>query len=133
MSVIKLMCESLWQSADVWTVAVVLGIPAISKISDDAAPQPQASAALPVADADAGRSGFPILFLLLFVYVFGGQLGAGLGAVGTHPDRHAYLTYVVPGILIMTVASAALGTAISIGPKALSTGSAPWPSPAVPC
>ena len=59
-------------------------------------------------------AGLPILFLLLFVYVFGGQLGAGLGAVGTHPDRHAYLTYIVPGILIMTVASAALGTAISI-------------------
>jgi len=59
-------------------------------------------------------AGFPILFLLLFVYVFGGQLGAGLGAVGAHPDRHAYLTYIVPGILIMTVASAALGTAISI-------------------
>lgn len=60
-------------------------------------------------------AGFPILFLLLFVYVFGGQLGAGLGVPGSaHPDRHAYLTYVVPGILIMTVASAALGTAISI-------------------
>jgi ABC-2 type transport system permease protein len=60
-------------------------------------------------------AGFPILFLLLFVYVFGGQLGAGLGsAAHSHPDRHAYLTYVVPGILIMTVASAALGTAISI-------------------
>ncbi len=60
-------------------------------------------------------AGFPILFLLLFVYVFGGQLGAGLGAAGhVSPNRHAYLTYVVPGILIMTVASAALGTAISI-------------------
>ena len=60
-------------------------------------------------------AGFPILFLLLFVYVFGGQLGAGLGTPGNaHPDRHAYLTYVVPGILIMTVAFAALGTAISI-------------------
>ncbi len=58
-------------------------------------------------------AGFPIVFLLLFVYVFGGQLGAGVPGV-THPDRHAYLTYVVPGILIMTVASAALGTAISI-------------------
>jgi ABC-2 type transport system permease protein len=57
--------------------------------------------------------GMPIVFLLLFVYVFGGQLGAGLG---THPhgNRTAYLTYVVPGILIMTVASAALGTALSI-------------------
>jgi ABC-2 type transport system permease protein len=59
-------------------------------------------------------AGFPIVFLRLFVYVFGGQLGAGLGAAGTHPGRHAYLTYIVPGILIMTVASAALGTAISI-------------------
>lgn len=51
---------------------------------------------------------FPIVFLLLFVHVFGGQLGTGLGA------RGAYLTYVVPGILIITVASAALGTAISV-------------------
>jgi ABC-2 type transport system permease protein len=60
-------------------------------------------------------AGFPILFLLLFVYVFGGQLGAGLGAAGqTLPDRHAYLRYVVPGILIMAVASVALGTAIGI-------------------
>jgi ABC-2 type transport system permease protein len=59
-------------------------------------------------------AGLPVLFLLLFVYVFGGQLGAGLAAGGTHPDRHAYLTYIVPGILIMTVASAALGTAITI-------------------
>ena len=57
--------------------------------------------------------GMPIVFLLLFVYVFGGQLGAGLGA-HPHGDRTAYLTYVVPGILIMTVASAALGTALSV-------------------
>jgi ABC-2 type transport system permease protein len=56
--------------------------------------------------------GMPIVFLLLFVYVFGGQLGAGLG--GQLGDRAAYLTYVVPGILIMAVASAALGTAISV-------------------
>jgi ABC-2 type transport system permease protein len=59
-------------------------------------------------------AGFPIVFLLLFVYVFGGQLGAGPGAAGPHPGRHAYLTCIVPGILIMTVAPAALGTAISI-------------------
>lgn len=32
MSGIRLMCEDLWQSADVWTVAVVFGVPAISKI-----------------------------------------------------------------------------------------------------
>ncbi len=53
--------------------------------------------------------GLPVVFLLLFVYVFGGQLGAGLGT-RPHDDRTAYLTYVVPGILIMTVAAAALGT-----------------------
>jgi ABC-2 type transport system permease protein len=57
--------------------------------------------------------GMPIVFLLLFVYVFGGQLGAGLGTQ-PHGNRTAYLTYVVPGILIMTVASAALGTALSV-------------------
>jgi ABC-2 type transport system permease protein len=56
---------------------------------------------------------FPIVFLLLFVYVLGGQLGAGLGGHGAG-GRGAYLTYVVPGILIITVASAALGTAISV-------------------
>ncbi len=32
MSEIKLMCEGLWQSADVWTVAVALGITALAKI-----------------------------------------------------------------------------------------------------
>ncbi len=57
----------------------------------------------------------PIVFLLLFVYVFGGQLGAGLGAHhAVHGNRTAYITYVVPGILILTVASAALGTALSV-------------------
>jgi len=60
-------------------------------------------------------AGFPIVFLLLFVYVFGGQLGTGLPVPGgAHGGRSAYLTYVTPGILIMTVASAALGTAISV-------------------
>jgi ABC-2 type transport system permease protein len=56
-------------------------------------------------------AGFPIVFLLLFVYVFGGQLGAGLGA---HTGRAAYLNYVVPGILLLTVASAIQGSAIMI-------------------
>jgi ABC-2 type transport system permease protein len=58
-------------------------------------------------------AGFPIVFLLLFVYIFGGQLGSGLGGHGAG-GRGAYLNYVVPGILIITVASAALGTAISV-------------------
>jgi ABC-2 type transport system permease protein len=58
-------------------------------------------------------AGIPIVFLLLFVYVFGGQLGNSLGSHGDG-GRDAYVTYVVPGILIITVASAALGTAISV-------------------
>ncbi len=53
----------------------------------------------------------PIVLLLLFVYVFGGQLGAGLGA---HLGRHAYLDYVVPGVLLITVASAVQGTSIMV-------------------
>jgi ABC-2 type transport system permease protein len=56
--------------------------------------------------------GMPIVFLLLFVYVFGGTLGAGLG--GVVRGRSAYLEYVVPGILLMTIAGGAQGTAISV-------------------
>jgi ABC-2 type transport system permease protein len=55
--------------------------------------------------------GLPIVLLLLFVYVFGGQLGAGLGA---HLGRGAYLDYVVPGLLLITVASAVQGTSIMV-------------------
>jgi ABC-2 type transport system permease protein len=56
--------------------------------------------------------GMPIVFLLLFVYVFGGTLGAGLGGVAG--GRSAYVEYVVPGILLMTIAGGAQGTAISV-------------------
>jgi ABC-2 type transport system permease protein len=56
--------------------------------------------------------GMPIVFLLLFVYVFGGQLGAGF--TGGHDSRAAYLDYVLPGILLITVAAAAQGTAITV-------------------
>jgi ABC-2 type transport system permease protein len=56
--------------------------------------------------------GMPIVLLLLFVYVFGGTLGNGLGHASG--GRSAYLEYVVPGILLMTVASVAQGTAISV-------------------
>jgi ABC-2 type transport system permease protein len=55
--------------------------------------------------------GMPIVFLLLFVYVFGGQLGAGLGV---HQGRSAYLNYLVPGLLIIIVASAVQGTSIRV-------------------
>ncbi|MDI6102755.1 ABC transporter permease [Actinoplanes sp. NEAU-A12] len=53
--------------------------------------------------------GLPVIFLLLFVYVFGGTLGAGLGG-----DRSAYLDYLTPGILLFTVAGAAAGPAIAV-------------------
>lgn len=57
-------------------------------------------------------AGLPVLFLLLFVYVFGGTLGDGIG--GALGGRDAYIAYVVPGILLMTVAGAANGTSISM-------------------
>jgi ABC-2 type transport system permease protein len=57
--------------------------------------------------------GMPIVFLLLFVYVFGGQLGHGLGAEYA-AGRAGYLDYVTPGILLMTVAAAVQGTAIVV-------------------
>ncbi|WP_305087188.1 ABC transporter permease [Rhodococcus tibetensis] len=56
--------------------------------------------------------GMPIILLLLFVYVFGGTLGTGLGAPGG--GRAAYVDYVTPGIILMTIASTAQGTAISV-------------------
>ena len=56
--------------------------------------------------------GMPVVFLLLFVYVFGGAIGTGLG--GPTGGRDAYIAYVVPGILLMTVASAAQIVAISV-------------------
>ncbi len=69
-------------------------------------------------------AGIPIVLLLLFVYVFGGTLGSGLGgsaalvspgpSAGASIGREAYLAYVVPGILLITIASAAQGTAITV-------------------
>jgi ABC-2 type transport system permease protein len=54
----------------------------------------------------------PIVFLLLFVYVLGGTLGAGLG--GVTAGRADYVNYVVPGVLVLAIASGAQGTAISV-------------------
>lgn len=51
----------------------------------------------------------PVIFLLLFGYVFGGTLGAGLGG-----GRAGYITYLVPGILVLTVASGSISTAVSV-------------------
>jgi ABC-2 type transport system permease protein len=60
--------------------------------------------------------GLPIVLLLLFVYVFGGQLshGLGQGLAGGHTGRSGYLNYVTPGIVLMTVAAAVQGTAIVV-------------------
>jgi ABC-2 type transport system permease protein len=60
----------------------------------------------------AATVGIPIVFLLLFVYVFGDTMGAGLG--GVSGGRDDYLAYVTPGILLLAVAGAAQGTAISV-------------------
>ncbi|MBP2478496.1 ABC-2 type transport system permease protein [Crossiella equi] len=57
-------------------------------------------------------AGMPVIFLLLFVYVFGGTMGNGLG--GGVGGRAAYANYIAPGIILMTVAGAAQGTAISV-------------------
>jgi ABC-2 type transport system permease protein len=62
--------------------------------------------------------GMPIVFLLLFVYVFGGTLGSGLhGAAGLPAaitGRAAYANYVAPAIILLTAAAVAQGTAISV-------------------
>jgi ABC-2 type transport system permease protein len=56
--------------------------------------------------------GIPVILLLLFVYVFGGTLGAGLGVASG--GRAAYVDYVAPAIVLIAIAGAAQGTAISV-------------------
>jgi ABC-2 type transport system permease protein len=61
----------------------------------------------------------PVIFLLLFVFVFGGTMGAGLpGGTGSADPRADYLTYVTPAILVMTVAAVSNSTAILIAKDA---------------
>lgn len=57
-------------------------------------------------------AGIPVVLLLLFVFVFGGTLGAGLGGVAG--GRAEYVAYVTPGILLFTVAGGSQGTAIAV-------------------
>jgi ABC-2 type transport system permease protein len=56
--------------------------------------------------------GMPVVILLLFLYVFGGTLGAGLPVASG--GRAAYLDYVAPGIVLLTLAATAQSTSISV-------------------
>jgi ABC-2 type transport system permease protein len=53
----------------------------------------------------------PVILLLVFVYVFGGTLGNGITIGG---GRGAYIDFLTPGMLVLTVAGAAQITAISV-------------------
>jgi ABC-2 type transport system permease protein len=53
----------------------------------------------------------PLIFLLLFVYVFGATMGAGLPG---GDDRADYLVFIMPAIVVITVASVSLSTAYTI-------------------
>jgi oleandomycin transport system permease protein len=53
-----------------------------------------------------GLSLQPVMFLLLFTYVFGGAIA--------HGNTHAYLQYVMSGILVQTVLFATLGTGLML-------------------
>ncbi|MEV7223939.1 ABC transporter permease [Streptomyces sp. NPDC056353] len=52
----------------------------------------------------------PVMLLLLFVYVFGDAMSAGIGG----GDRSDYVAYLVPGLLLMTIGSTTIGTAVSV-------------------
>ncbi|MER5480546.1 ABC transporter permease [Streptomyces sp. NPDC002734] len=54
----------------------------------------------------------PIMLLLLFVYIFGETMSAGVG--GSGDGRAAYIAYIVPGLLLMTIGSTTIGTAVSV-------------------
>lgn len=53
----------------------------------------------------------PVVLLLLFVYVFGDVMSAGIGG---DADRSAYIAYLVPGILLMTIGATVVGAAVSV-------------------
>lgn len=50
----------------------------------------------------------PVMFVLLFVYVFGGAIGGSL------PEGVAYVDYLLPGILVQSVAFRASQTAVGL-------------------
>ncbi|MET8731769.1 ABC transporter permease [Streptomyces parvus] len=54
----------------------------------------------------------PVMLLLLFVYIFGDVMSAGIGGAGA--DRSAYIAYIVPGLLLLTIGSTVVGTVVSV-------------------
>ena len=56
----------------------------------------------------------PVVLLLFFVFVFGGTLGAGLPGADPAGGREAYVAYVMPGILLLTIAGSAGGIATTV-------------------
>ncbi|MFE7324208.1 ABC transporter permease [Streptomyces sp. NPDC057565] len=54
----------------------------------------------------------PVMLLLLFVYIFGDVMSAGIGDGGA--DRSEYIAYLVPGILLMTIGGTTIGSAVSV-------------------
>jgi oleandomycin transport system permease protein len=48
----------------------------------------------------------PIIFVTMFVYLFGGAIAGG--------DRHAYLEYVLPGIAVQTIIFSSAGTGTNL-------------------
>ncbi|HEY2306913.1 MAG TPA: ABC transporter permease [Streptosporangiaceae bacterium] len=51
----------------------------------------------------------PVFMLLIFRYVFGATLGAGIGA-----RTGGYINYLTPGIIVLAVTSASVATAVSV-------------------
>jgi ABC-2 type transport system permease protein len=51
----------------------------------------------------------PVLMLLMFRYVFGTTLGAGIGA-----GAGGYINYLAPGIIVIAVSSASVSTAVAV-------------------
>ncbi|MFE6915543.1 ABC transporter permease, partial [Streptomyces rubiginosohelvolus] len=52
----------------------------------------------------------PVMLLLLFVYIFGDVMSAGIGG----GNRSDYIAYIVPGLLLLTIGSTVVGTAVSV-------------------
>lgn len=56
----------------------------------------------------------PVILVLLFVYVLGRAMGAGLGAAGAAGRGASYIDYIVPGVIMMTAGYGAASTAVRV-------------------